>query len=105
MTGFVIQYAWGVLDFIIRLDGDTKDTDAGNFFVFYIIVIPFISFTGSTIYKWIDDKGKLVTFTIVNLILAILHGLGLVICAFMFVGIANGIIATVVVLLFLFAAF
>jgi hypothetical protein len=71
---YFVQYGWSVGNLWLTYNWGKKDgsvkKEAGLYIVVNLIVIPFITSTIVAAIKWVDTKGKITPFLIVQLILA-----------------------------------
>lgn len=86
----MIQYGWGIGNLFLSYTSDELDpttpgsAGAGTYFVVYLIVIPFITSISTCIFKWIDDKGKFSFFFLIQLIISVIQGIGMLVIAYVF---------------------
>lgn len=88
---YAVQYGWGIWNLYLTYGmlrkkklGEAVYPDPGQYIVVNLIVIPFITSCVASILKWIDSKGKLDRFIKAQLIMTGLQGLGMLVCAFIF---------------------
>lgn len=108
ILAYVIQYGWGIANLYLSYGWfrkgpvdesvylESKD-GIGTYIVVNLIVIPFITSCIAAILKWIDNKGKLDRFLIGQLILTLLQGIGMLVCAFVFLTWRQGIVVSCVI--------
>ncbi len=100
---YAIQYGWGIANIFISYTSEDIDpttegaADAGTYFVVYLMVIPFVTSVTSAISKWIDDKGQITFFFVLQMMLTILQGVGMLVLAYVYMTYEEGIIVSVII--------
>ena len=102
--GFFGLYVWGIVDYIVRLDADSDDKDAGQFVTAYVVGVPFITSSAMAIYKWLDDEGKFSKMLMLFLIASLVQGLALVVLAYIVVSWQDGLGLTALIALLIYGA-
>lgn len=98
----VLFYTWGLIDLKIRFDFDPKDENEGNkFLVWYVLLIPFITFFSTCFIKWYDNDWRMDRFVIITLVCTILSGIACLVCCFIFLsaaagGVISGIVGAII---------
>lgn len=73
--------------------------ESGTYIVVYLIVIPFITSALTAVLKWIDDKGKFTFFFFIQAVLTFLQGIGMLVCAYVYLTFIPGVIISVLVVI------
>lgn len=87
---YAIQYGWGVANLYLTYGFFRKKTatdvypSPGTYVVINLIVIPFITSGVFTVLKWIDNKGKLDRFLMGQIIMTVVQGIPMIVCAFIY---------------------
>lgn len=113
---YVIQYGWGIANLYLSYGAMRKkpvpegvileDKDSlGTYIVVNLIVIPFITSCIAAVLKWIDNKGKLDRFLKGQLILTLVQGIAMLVCAFVFMTWVQGIVVSAVILVLSYIGF
>lgn len=101
---YAIQYGWGAANLFLSYTYNDIDpsipgaANAGLYIILYLMVIPFITSCATAIFKWIDDKGKISPFFVIQIVLTMLQGVGMLVLAYVYMTYVQGIIISVVVL-------
>ena len=110
-TAYVIQYGWGVANlyltygFFRKKTTDVTYPDPGTYVVVNLIVIPFITSSVSSVLKWTDNKGKLDRFLIGQLVMTLIQGIAMLICAFIYMTYVQGAIISGIILILIYIGF
>lgn len=108
---YVVQYGWGIGNLFLSFTLQDLDptlpgaADVGTYIVVYLIVIPFITSIATCILKWIDDKGKISPFFMIQLIISIIQGIAMIIIAYVFMTFVQGVVVSGVMVIFVYVAF
>lgn len=96
---YFIQYGWGVWNLYLSYNWRHKDErlDAGLYIVVNLIVIPFITSCVSAILKYVDTKGKITRFLIVQSVMTLIQGIAMLVCALIFMTAVQGTIIACVI--------
>jgi hypothetical protein len=108
IIAYLVQYGWGIANLYLSYGWFRKkpvpesvyleDKDSiGLYIVVNLIVIPFITSCIAAVLKWIDNKGKIDRFLLGQLILTLLQGIGMLVCAFVFMTWRQGVVIACVI--------
>lgn len=87
---YAVQYGWGLANLYLTYGFFRKKTELdvypspGSYVVVNLIVIPFITSGIFSVLKWVDNKGKLNRFIIAQIVLTVVQGIPLIVCAFIY---------------------
>ena len=88
VLAYFVQYGWNIWNLWLTYNWGKKDgsvkKDAGTYIVVNLILIPFITSTIAATWKWIDTKGKITPFFIAQLVFTLAQGVGMLVCAFIY---------------------
>jgi len=94
----VCFFAWGFIDFAIRFDFDPDEDNDGHFFlVWYILLIPFVGILTTGLYKWYDKNWVFGEFVKISLSGAVVQGIILLVCCYVFIGPVSGTVIAIIV--------
>lgn len=96
MLAYLIQYGWGIVNLQLTykiLDPNVSTLKKGGFYIVVnLIVIPFITSSTAAVLKWLDNKGQFTPFLIAQMVITLIQGIGMLVCAFIFLTWVQGTI-------------